>query len=113
MAMEYKWNCTRVRYYPEYEGQQDVVYRVIYNFLGIDVPSDPTQPAPGLAIEDTVNLTLDNIGTNFVPYADLTNDIVTGWVKNALGAEKIAEMEKSIVDRLAVSKTVKNGTIPM
>ncbi|MCE2835392.1 MAG: hypothetical protein LW834_12045 [Cyanobium sp. 49614_E6] len=36
-----------------------------------------------------------------VPYADLTKDIVIGWVKAQLGGEKVAEMEKAAAAQLA------------
>jgi hypothetical protein len=34
---------------------------------------------------------------NLIPYADLTEDTVTGWVKEALGGdEKVAEIEAAL-----------------
>ena len=36
-----------------------------------------------------------------VPYAELTKDIVIGWVKDQLGGEKVAEMEKAAAAHLA------------
>jgi hypothetical protein len=31
-----------------------------------------------------------------IPFADLTPEIVTGWVKNKFGAEKVAEIEAAL-----------------
>lgn len=44
---------------------------------------------------------LDLIGDVTIPYADLTEAIVLGWVKDELGAEDVAAKEES-VSNLAV-----------
>jgi hypothetical protein len=33
---------------------------------------------------------------NMIPYADLTEEIVVGWVKDHFGAEKVAEIEAAL-----------------
>ena len=35
-----------------------------------------------------------------IPYADLTEDMVIGWVKDAFGAEKVAEIEAALQSQL-------------
>ena len=35
-----------------------------------------------------------------IPYADLTEDMVIGWVKDAFGAEKVAEIEAALQGQL-------------
>ena len=35
-----------------------------------------------------------------IPYADLTEDTVIGWVKDAFGAEKVAKIEAALQDQL-------------
>ena len=35
-----------------------------------------------------------------IPYADLTEDLVIGWVKDAFGAEKVAEIEAALQGQL-------------
>lgn len=37
---------------------------------------------------------------NLIPFADLTEDIVVGWVKEALGDEKVANVESALQDQL-------------
>jgi hypothetical protein len=37
---------------------------------------------------------------NLIPYADLTEDEVIGWVKDALGAEKVEEVEAALQNQL-------------
>jgi hypothetical protein len=35
-----------------------------------------------------------------IPFADLTEDMVIGWVKDAFGAEKVAEIEAALQSQL-------------
>jgi hypothetical protein len=35
-----------------------------------------------------------------IPFADLTEDMVIGWVKDAFGAEKVAEIEVALQSQL-------------
>ena len=35
-----------------------------------------------------------------IPFADLTEEIVVGWVQNALGDEKVAEVETALQGQL-------------
>ena len=35
-----------------------------------------------------------------IPYADLTEEMVIGWVKDAFGAEKVAEIEAALQSQL-------------
>ena len=70
------------------------------------------QDGPGYASEIFLNEFAEVAGPEFIPYEDLTEDIVIGWVKEALGAGVVAETETS-VDTLAASKKedIENPTI--
>jgi len=48
--------------------------------------------------------TQDPEAESYVPYEDLTEEIVVGWVKTSLGEERIAEIEKSLADQIAEQK---------
>ena len=37
---------------------------------------------------------------NMIPYADLTEEIVIGWVKDHFGEEKVAEIEDALQQQL-------------
>lgn len=47
-----------------------------------------------------VTLEGDANDPNFVPYADLTEELVIGWVKSTLGAESIAALEGQLQEEL-------------
>ena len=89
MPITYTWTATALIGYPTFEGETDVVTRASYTVLGDDgeghtadysnwqeTPLDPSVP--------------------FIPYADLTNDIVIGWVQSNLGPDRVAAIEESI-----------------
>ena len=89
MPITYTWTPTSLIGYPTFDGETDVVTRAFYTVLGDDgeghtadysnfayTPLDPSVP--------------------FIPYVDLTPEIVTGWVKAALGPEAVAAIEESI-----------------
>lgn len=37
---------------------------------------------------------------NYIPYADLTNDIVIGWIQGQLGADGVASYESTLQDQI-------------
>ena len=89
MPITYTWTATSLIGYPILDGETDVVTRACYTVLADDgeghtadysnfayTPIDPSVP--------------------FIPYADLTNDIVIGWVQYNIGADLIASIEGSL-----------------
>ena len=44
-----------------------------------------------------------------VPYKDLTQEIVIGWVKAKLGSDSITQIEKAIDDNITLQKTPVHG----
>jgi hypothetical protein len=89
MPITYTWTPTSLIGYPTFDGQTDVVTRAFYTVLGDDgeghtadysnfayTPLDPSVP--------------------FIPYVDLTPEIVIGWVQSNLGPEAVAAIEESI-----------------
>jgi len=39
--------------------------------------------------------------TSFIPFDELTNEVVVGWVKDAMGEEQVKDIEDSIASRIA------------
>ena len=89
MPITYTWTATSLIGYPVIDGETDVVTRASYTVLADDgeghtadysnfayTPLDPSVP--------------------FIPYADLTNDIVIGWVQYNIGADLIAAIQGSL-----------------
>jgi len=61
------------------------------------------QDGAGYASNIFLNNFEDIVGPDFIPYEDLTEDLVIGWVKDALGPEAVAKTELE-VDTLAATK---------
>lgn len=89
----YDWNCKTVDVHPQEKGQTDVVYNVHWIVTGVDADYSAT-----------------NIGTQvvplseggaFIPFEDLTNEIIVGWTKDAMGADQVQAVEDSIASQIA------------
>ena len=92
MEVTYDWNCKTVDVHPQEEGQTDVVYNVHWNVTGVEgeysVTNIGTQIVPL------------SEGSTFIPFEDLTNEIVVGWTKEAMGEETVASIETSIANQI-------------
>ena len=103
--METTWNINQMDAYPEYEGNADVVFTVHWSITATE--DEYTGYAYG-----SVGLTLDPEAA-YVPYADLTKEQVVGWVHAALGEEKVASIETSVAEQIAVQQNPPVVTPPL
>jgi hypothetical protein len=88
MANTYSWVISQLEAYPQHEGHSDVVFTVHWR----------RQATDGHHFADVYGsqgVTLDPDAT-FKPYANLTQADVEGWLEDAMGAEKVAEMDESL-----------------
>jgi hypothetical protein len=89
MPITYTWTATSLIGYPVIDGETDVVTRASYTVLADDgeghtadysnfayTPIDPSVP--------------------FIPFVDLTNEIIIGWVQFNIGPELVASIEGSL-----------------
>jgi hypothetical protein len=88
----YDWNCKTVDVHPQEEGQTDVVYNVHWIVTGVD--GDYSATNIGTQI---VSL---SEGGAFIPFEDLTNEIVVEWTKAAMGEDQVASIEASIAGQI-------------
>ncbi len=89
----YNWNCKTVDVHPQEEGQTDVVHNVHWIVTGVDGDYSATNIG-------TQVVTLGPEST-FIPFKDLTNEIVVEWTKAAMGAEQVAQIENNIASQIA------------
>jgi hypothetical protein len=87
MAITYTWTIDEMFTYPNMDGRENVVFGVSYGLTGTDGAHTAT-------VSGNIPLPLPDGG--FTAYADLTEDEVAGWVQDALGAERVAEIEVAI-----------------
>jgi hypothetical protein len=85
MSNTYTWTATNLIGYPQYEGETDVITTVFYNVVADDGQGHTA------SLQSIQQTPLDPAAP-FIPYPDLTNDIVIGWVQNALGANGVTSI---------------------
>ena len=88
----YDWNCKTVDVHPKEEGETDVVYNVHWIVTGVDV--DYSASCIGTQV-----VPLSEGGT-FIPFEDLTNDVVVEWTKEAMGEEQVTQIEASVASEI-------------
>jgi len=93
--INYTWNCKTVDVYPTEGSNADVVYNVHYIVTGEDSETAVIGDIIGTKMLDTSDI------TDFIPFADLTNEQVVAWTKVALGENEVAAIESNIASQIA------------
>ena len=88
----YDWNCKTVDVYPVNGDNSDVVYNVHWIVTGTD--GDYSSNAIGTQIVPLSE------GSAFIPFEDLTNEIVVEWTKEAMGEETVGSIEAGIASQI-------------
>lgn len=103
----YTWDCKTIDVYPTHESLTEVVYNVHWRLTGKTADGEHSSTIIG-----TQSLELDTIQPEgFIAVAELTNEQVTSWVKEQMGAEKVSELEASL-DK-SIAEQVTPSTITM
>lgn len=86
MATTYTWTIDRM--YTLQTPDPDYVVNVLWTLTGVD--GQYTASIGGNTVFDS------NQSGTFIPYQDLTPEIVIGWVQNNLGEQGIANYEANV-----------------
>ena len=89
------WNVTQL-YTETIEGKED--YVVLANCETIGVDGEYTASVPNV-----IQFSTEEVGT-FIPYADLTEELVVGWIKEVLTEDGVLTIEESIANQINVEK---------
>ena len=92
MAITNTWGVQQLDCYPEEDGETDVVFTCHWVLSA----TDGTYAG---SVYGSVGVTLDP-DAPFVPYADLTQAQVIGWVQDALGEEQVASYEANVAQQI-------------
>ena len=95
MATTYEWNCKTVDVHPQENEESNVVYNVHWIVKGVSEELD-SEGDPYTASSIGTQIVPSDADGTFIPFEDLTNEIVTGWVKESMGEETVTELEISI-----------------
>lgn len=95
MATTYTWTVNNLIGYPVLDGQTDVVTTAFYTVTADDGAGHTASMS---SIPQQIPLPKDR---PWVPFADLTNDIVVGWIQDQLGASGVDAIENSLDGQIA------------
>jgi hypothetical protein len=95
MANTYTWIIEQMDCYPA-NPEPDCVFNVHWRCNGIDEVTPPNQ-----ATTYSVQAITYNPADPYIPYANLTPDIVIGWVQEAMGTDGVAAVLSGLDNQLA------------
>jgi hypothetical protein len=95
MAIEYTWDCKTVDVYPNHDSHSDVVYNVHWRLNAESDQQDADGNNYSSSVYGTHIVNADDI-SNFIPFADLTNDVVTGWVTTGMGDDEVTNLKSGL-----------------
>jgi hypothetical protein len=100
------WNCKTIDVYThEHNGHEQVIYNVHWRVTKED--GDYSASEYG-----TQSLHTEDI-QNFTPFDDVTSEMVEGWVKDAMGEEKVSDIEESLNQQIEKEKNPSSETITL
>ncbi len=88
--MTYTWNNKTVDTYPDLDGNADVIFNVHWRLTGEDENGN-VGSVYGTQSLDTSDL------SDFTAFADITEDMINGWVEAAMGSEEV-QAKKDAID---------------
>ena len=105
MALTYMWNFPAFDCYPDQDGYVDVVFTVHWRYSA----SDDTGHT---AVDYSTQSVAYTEGDPFVPFADLTPEIVEGWMVAAMGPERITQLQADLAAQIEQQIHPSQVTLP-
>ena len=104
--MEYKINITRLEYIPTYNTYEKVVNKVYWNY-------EATKGIISTGIGGSTDLTPPE--SIFVPFDNLQEDIVAGWISGSLDINNLQSTLNNSIDNIENPKIIQSNPpwIPM
>ncbi len=93
LDIQYTWNFNPLEAYPTASGQTDVVFLVHWQLNGV------TGSYSGRSI-GVQRISSYESGSAFVPFEELTYDIVYNWVTASMGEEQINAITASVAQQI-------------
>ena len=100
------WNCKTVDYYNhEHNGHEQVIYNVHWRVTKEDGNySASTYGTQSLNTEDI---------QDFIPFDEVTSEMVESWVKDAMGEEEVSRIEDGLDQQIEEQKNPSSKTITL
>jgi hypothetical protein len=95
MALDitYNWNFNPLESYPTASGETDVVFLVHWQLYA-------STGSYGASAIGTQNIATYQSGSTFIPFNELTKDIVYGWVTSSMGSDSVEAMYASLEQQI-------------
>lgn len=100
MAITYSWVISQLECYPEKEGLERVVFNIHWRRQAVDGQYSAD-------VYGSQSVTLDE-DSEFIEFEDLTKENIETWLEDSMGADRIAELDASL---LAQINERKNPTV--
>ena len=110
MTVTYEWNCKTVDVHPTEGSETDVVYNVHWIVTGVSDELDPDGNAYQSSSIGTQTVPLDP-ESEFIPFDELTNEIVVEWTKDAMGKEQVESIES--LAKESINKKINPTSVTM
>ena len=106
MANTYSWDIPAVDCRPLEEDNTDVVYNVHWRYSASDDVAEPdTKQATIIGTQ-----TVEAPEGDFIPFADLTTDIVVGWITPLMDVD---ELKSNLDAQIAELENPTSVTLPL
>jgi hypothetical protein len=92
MELIYNWNFNPLEAYPTASGQTDVVF-IVHWQVNVTTGSYTTRQIGVQYVEYAS-------GSAFIPFNELTKDIVYGWVTSSMGEEQYNNLTTSLIQQI-------------
>ena len=96
MPNTYVWSVNSMATLPDVPNQPDYVVLVSGQLTG---SNDATPPVTASSTYN-VQLVVEENEPNFIPYEQLTQDVVIGWVQEVLTPEGVANLEANVDEQI-------------
>ena len=110
MEVTYEWNCKTVDVHPTEGSEKEVVYNVHWIVTGVSDELDPDGNAYQSTSIGTQVVPLDP-ESQFIPFNELTNEIVVGWTKDTMGEEQVEAIESVVKE--SIDKKINPTSVTM
>ena len=96
MAISYMWEINPLECYPTSSSEIDVVFIAHWQLLATEVVDDKTYTA---STRGATSIPMHS-GDEFVPFNDLTLELVQGWVEESLGPEEVQSYKDDLANQI-------------
>ncbi len=100
----YNWNFNPLTCHAELEGHTDVVMTIHWQLSATEVVDDKTYSVQSIG---TTSLEFDASAESFIPFSELTKEVVQQWVETQLGEERVEQMKASLATQIEEEITPK------